>query len=102
MDLAINYFFEQWVPLEKYLNRATYPNSPKARGAFNINRLKRMELLDQETLNQIVLLRKLRNVLIHDIEIPDRESIMKQGHEAHDLLARLTKAPEENAAAVHK
>lgn len=102
LDLAINYFFEQWVPLEKYLNRATYPNSPKTKGAFNINRLKRMELLDQETLNQIVLLRKLRNVLIHDIEIPDRESIMKQGHEAHDLLARLTKAPEENAAAVHK
>lgn len=95
LEQAVNYFFEQWVPLEKYLNRATYPNSPKAKGAFNINRLKRMELLDQETLNQIVLLRKLRNVLIHDIEIPDCDSIMKQGHEAHELLARLTKPAEE-------
>lgn len=102
LDQAINYFFEQWVPLEKYLNRATYPNSPRAKGAFNINRLKRMELLDQETLNQIVLLRKLRNVLIHDIEIPDRESILKQGHAAHDLLLRLTKTPEENAVTVYK
>lgn len=88
---AIDGFFEQWVPLEKLLNRITYQNSPKVKGPFNINRLKRMNLLDQETLNQIVLLRKLRNVLIHDIEVPDREYISKQGSEAHELLLRLTK-----------
>lgn len=97
LQQAIDSFFGQWVPLEKFLNKITYQNSPKVKGPFNINRLKRMNLLDQETLNQIVLLRKLRNVLIHDIEIPDRDYILKQGNEAHELFRRLTTKVESNA-----
>lgn len=95
---AIDGFFQQWVPLEKQLNRLTYQNSPKAIGPFNINRLKRMDLLDQETLNQIVLLRKLRNVLIHDIEVPDRDYVIKKGNEAHELMGRLIKQLEDQVA----
>lgn len=87
---AIDYFFEQWVPLEKLLNRTAYRNAPKSKGTFNINRLKRMNILDKETLNQIVLLRRFRNMLIHDIEIPEKEIIQKQGNEARDLLMKLT------------
>ncbi len=96
MEQAVDYFFEQWVPLEKLLNRTAYRNSPKSKGTFNINRLKRMNLLDKETLNQIVLLRRFRNMLIHDIEIPERDVILKQGDEARGLLKKLTGQTEEN------
>lgn len=87
---AIVYFFNQWVPLEHFLNRITYKSSPKTKGAFNINTLKRMDLLDKECLNKIVALRKTRNVLIHNIEIPEVDDLLAQGSEARDLLLKLT------------
>lgn len=86
---AADYFFSQWVPLEHLLNRITYKNSPKLRGAFNINSLKRMNVLDQECLSDIVTLRKLRNVLIHDIEIPEVEYMRSQSQKAQELLIKL-------------
>ena len=58
---AVEYFFSQWVPLEQLLNRVSSKNSHKVRGAFNINTLKRLNLLDRECINQIVFLRKIRN-----------------------------------------
>lgn len=87
---AAAFFFSRWVPLERLLNRITYKNSPKARGAFNVNTLKRMNVLEKECLNQIVSLRKVRNVLIHDIEIPDPEDIKRQGQAADELLKKLS------------
>ena len=87
---AADYFFGQWVPLEYLLNRITYRNSPKVRGAFNINTLKRMNILDKECLNTIVSLRKIRNVLIHDIEVPEAEYVQKQGQAAEELLKKLS------------
>ena len=87
---AVEYFFSQWVPLEQLLNRVSSKNSPKVRGAFNINTLKRLNLLDRECINQIVSLRKIRNVLIHDIEIPEADYINRQGDEAQSLFHKLS------------
>ena len=86
---AVDDFFSQWVRLENQLNRIAYKNSPRSRGAFNINTLKRLNILSQEALNKIASLRKMRNVLIHDIEIPDMESIVKLTNDAQDLLVKL-------------
>ena len=86
----MEYFFSQWVPLEQLLNRVSSKNSPKVRGAFNINTLKRLNLLDKECINQIVSLRKIRNVLIHDIEIPEADYINRQGDEAQSLFLKLS------------
>lgn len=86
---AAGYFFSQWVPLERMLNRISNRNSPKLRGAFNINTLNRMNVLDKECLNRIVSLRKSRNMLIHDIEVPEADFITKQGDEARELLEKL-------------
>lgn len=86
---TIRSFYDSWVPLENLLNRITYRNSPKLRGAFNINALKRLNLLDQESINQIASLRKLRNMLIHDIEIPDMEIIRKRTDKAQEMLQKL-------------
>lgn len=49
-----------------------------------------MDLFDKEMINQIVQLRKLRNVLIHDIELPDQAQILRCTEEAKALLAQLT------------
>ena len=87
---AVNQFLEEWVPLERLLNKTARRTSTRSRGAFNINTLKRMDLFDKEMINQIVQLRKLRNVLIHDIELPDQTQILRCTEEAKALLAQLT------------
>ncbi|MBT9776120.1 RelA/SpoT protein [Clostridium sp. MCC353] len=86
---AVDEFFTHWVRLENTLNRMTYKNAPRSRGAFNINSLKRLNILSQDALGKIASLRKLRNVLIHDIEIPDVEMIQKQAREAQELLGKI-------------
>lgn len=86
---AVNYFFGQWVPLENLLNRAAGRNTPKSYSAFNINTLKRMDILDKDLANKIGALRRTRNVLIHDIEKPDVEELMRQGDEIHEVYERL-------------
>lgn len=88
---AINYFFGQWVPLENLLNRVT-KRSSRSVSVFNINALKRpWECLIKKCINQIAFLRKMRNSLIHDIEVPEASYIREQGEEAKVLLEKLTK-----------
>lgn len=88
LNIAISDFFRIWVPLEDVLNRMTYKNS-RTKGAFNINIIKQMNIVDNDTINQIVSLRKLRNVLIHDIETPDIEVIQKETERAKKLYEQL-------------
>lgn len=86
---AIGYFLGQWVPLEQLLNRLSFRGSKKVPPAFNVNTLKRLNLLDKDSINRIVALRKIRNGLIHDIEIPAASVLMEQGKEAEKLLRKL-------------
>lgn len=86
---AISYFFEQWVPLEATLNRAAAKSTTRTQGAFNINTLKRLNILDKDLANHVGALRRTRNVLIHDIEKPDAENIMAQGTEIKEVLERV-------------
>ena len=71
------------------LNRVSSKNSPKVRGAFNINTLKRLNLLDKECINQIVSLRKIRNVLIHDIEFR-KQIYQPAGRRSQSLFLKLS------------
>lgn len=86
---AIGYFLSQWVPLEQLLNRLSFRGSKKVPPAFNVNTLKRLNLLDKDSINRIVALRKIRNGLIHDIEIPAASVLIEQGKEAEKLLRKL-------------
>ena len=45
---AVNQFLDEWVPLERLLNKTARRTSTRSRGAFNINTLKRMDLFDKE------------------------------------------------------
>ncbi len=87
---AVEAFFGSWVPLENLLNHVAGRSSQKWTGAFNINTLKRQNILDKECINQIAALRKLRNMLIHDIEVPETSVIIKRAAEAQELLGKLT------------
>lgn len=87
---AIDSFFSQWVPLENLLNKAACRNTPKSYGAFNINTLKRMNILDKDLSNKIGALRRTRNVLIHDIEKPDVEELARQGDEIREVYQKLS------------
>lgn len=90
INSVISGFLSAWVPLEDLLNRITFQDEHE-KGAFNINLLKRMNIFDYETINQIGSLRKLRNMLIHDIEIPDMEIIKKETERATELYEQLLK-----------
>lgn len=93
IESAVTNFFLAWVPLENLLNRMTYKNA-RVRGPFNINTLKRLHIVDYEIINQIIALRKLRNMLIHDIEVPAIDDIRKYTDRAKDVYEQLTKKPE--------
>lgn len=88
IDAAITDFFLAWVPLENALNRMTYKNA-RIRGPFNINTLKRMHMVDPEIINRIISLRKLRNMLIHDIEVPSVEDIKKYTDRATEVYEQI-------------
>ena len=88
-EKAVDDFFAQWIPLERFLNGVVYKGARKQHRPFNVNVIKRMNVLDQELVNQIVALRKVRNMLIHDIEIPETGELEKKTAEAKELLAKL-------------
>ena len=96
---AINYFFGQWVPLENLLNHVT-KRSSRTVSVFNINALKRLGVLDKECINQIAFLRKMRNSLIHDIEVPEISCIRELAEQARALNETLLKLlePEKDEA----
>ncbi len=84
----INVFFSAWVPLEAMLNQLS-EQSTSIHGAFHLNAIKQLNILDQETINLIASLRKLRNVLIHDIELPELSEIQSQTETTESLFQRL-------------
>ena len=96
---AISAFFSQWVPLEALLNRTT-KRSSRSLSVFNINALKRTGLFDKDSLNQIAFLRKMRNTLIHDIEVPEISCIRELAEQTRALNETLLKLlePEKDEA----
>lgn len=87
---VIGCFFDRWVPLEKLLNKAAFGSAPRSYGAFNINTLKRLEILDKDMAGKVGSLRKIRNMLIHDIEKPDAEELLKQTEEIKEVYQELS------------
>ncbi len=88
-NTAAALFLRQWVPLEQLLNRMSARGGRKT-GSFNINTLKRLGLLDKATIDEIAALRRMRNVLIHEIEIPEITQLEEQTKRAQELFARLS------------
>ena len=86
---AIREFLDVWVPLEALVIQILNRGASRARGTFNLNSLKRMNLVDRDFIGRLAALRKVRNVLIHDIEIPEPEALRKYTGEARDILEYL-------------
>lgn len=88
---AIRAFFQNWVQLESLLNQVCAQHSSRQQGGFNINTLKRMEVVDKDLANRIGIIRKLRNMLIHEIEKPDVAEI-REGTQETLAVMELVKA----------
>lgn len=86
---TIHSFFSHWVPLERFLNKAASGNTPKSYGAFNINTLKRLDILDKDMSGKVGSLRRTRNMLIHEIEKPNSEELLKQTEEINQVYREL-------------
>lgn len=97
---CIQDFFSQWIPLEAFLNSLTRPGSSRSPGPFRINSLKRLNLLDEDSVNEIAGLRRMRNILIHHIEIPETQEIQRLTGEARQLLEHLRCSLENRGASV--
>ncbi len=92
---SAEYFTDQWIRLEALLRRLTYRHNPKARGSFNLNSLRRLDILDKETADRISSLRTTRNYLIHGIEVPDQKVLMDQGNEVLRIRDEIAKGLQE-------
>lgn len=86
---AVRYFLKQWVPLEERLNRRAARENRQEAAVFNINEMKRTSQIDPELLNELAVLRRTRNVLIHEIEEPESEEIIRQGDRVRELAEKL-------------
>lgn len=87
---AAETFLDQWIRLESLLNKLTYKVNPKARGTFNLNTLKRLELCSKESLDAVAALRNFRNHLVHGIEVSDTDYVKSQTEEVQRILSELS------------
>lgn len=86
---ATEAFIDRWIQLESLLNKTTRKLNPKSRGPFNLNTIKRAKALDNETINKVMALRKLRNLTVHAIDDPELAVMIKQENEIQKLLDEL-------------
>lgn len=85
----IEAFMIVWIRLESLLTKLSAQNNPKARGTFNVNTLKKLEVCDKKILDQVVFLRNVRNNLIHGIEIPEPEVMDQYSEQVQSILSDL-------------
>ena len=89
---AAEYFLRPWISLEAVLMKLTRQNNPKARGTFNLNSIKRMKLLNRDSLEKLQTLRNFRNGLIHGIDDPPSSTLIKKGDDVRGILSGLAAA----------
>ena len=89
---AVEYFLRPWISLEAVLMKLTSRNNPRARGTFNLNSIKRLKLLEKNSLEKLQTLRAFRNGLVHGIDNPSPASLIKMGEAVREILSELNEA----------
>lgn len=74
---ALGLFVSQWISIENSLNHLTRSNNSRARSVFNYDNLKKLQVFTDEMIHEVIQLRRVRNYIIHGIEIPDTEEIVR-------------------------
>jgi ppGpp synthetase/RelA/SpoT-type nucleotidyltranferase len=88
---ALGYFLAQWITFERFLRElASYRQvDPRGSAIPSPGVLRRLEVFNSEELAEIEHIRRVRNYLVHGVEIPDAEYIEQMGRSLEGLLDRL-------------
>lgn len=84
---AIGLFMKQWISLEASLNAFDQKNNIKSRTPFSLNYLK--TFFSQKECARIIELRKIRNMLVHEGEMPNPNDLKEMATEIksfHDMI----------------
>jgi ppGpp synthetase/RelA/SpoT-type nucleotidyltranferase/uncharacterized protein YutE (UPF0331/DUF86 family) len=89
---AIGHFLSKWIAFERLIREIAARKSEGRRVGFPTTIvLQQLQLFDAETLWEIDRIRRLRNNLVHGIEIPDATEINEAGRRLEAILKRVEK-----------
>ena len=80
---SMGYFMEQWIVLERIISSITQDQNPRSRILFSSNNLK--EIFSPKEYNRLLELRKIRNMLVHGIEIPSSNNLIEMANEIKEI-----------------
>lgn len=93
MHEALGYFLAQWITLERFLRELTTFRHADPRGPAipSPNVLRRLEVFSAEELAEVEHIRRVRNFLVHGVEVPDAEYVEQIAHSLEVLISRLAR-----------
>ena len=96
---AIGRFMSQWIVFERFIRELTQILQPDIRKSGIVpttRRLAELEVFDEATLFEVDVLRRLRNNLVHGVEVPDAPYILEAADRLSTLLQELAQSPDES------
>jgi ppGpp synthetase/RelA/SpoT-type nucleotidyltranferase len=85
----VGFFMTRWIAFERLI-RSLVPSDSNRAIIPSRRVLEQLELLDPETLQEVERLRRLRNNLVHGIEIPDTQDLDEAGRRIQTIIGKLT------------
>lgn len=90
---AIGFFLSQWIQLERLVREIVLKRSGQHNVALPTGRLlEKLQISNAEIRSTIERMRRLRNYLVHGIEVPPAEDIREAGTRLEMLLPELRRA----------
>jgi ppGpp synthetase/RelA/SpoT-type nucleotidyltranferase len=90
---AIGLFLTRWIELERLIRQIVFQRTGEHRAVLPTNRmLERSQISNVRTRTEIEAIRRLRNNLVHGIEIPDQLAITEAASRLESILEELRQA----------
>jgi len=94
MHEAMGFFLSQWIELERLVRTRSPQDDRRGPLMPTYQALTRLGLLDSESRIDIEWIRRLRNNLVHGIEVPDPVDLWQAGQRLQAIVTRLRQDPE--------
>ena len=89
-EQAIGLFLMRWIELERLIRQIVLERTGEHRPVLPTSQtLQRLEISNARTRSNIEALRRLRNYLVHGIEIPDTAIIVESAERLEPILEEL-------------
>jgi len=92
MHEAMGFFLTQWIALEQ-LVRERAPVTDRKRPVMPTSQVLAQLGLDSSSLAELERIRRLRNYLVHGIEVPDQLDLLEAGQRLEGIVAKLKQEP---------